>query len=99
MTEGQYILSTSQTHQWHHESSDSVEGEIGMLQEELSAKTDKIDDLTLELDELSKICSYQNETIHTLKLEVSKLKSTIKTVKNLLTNPEHYTVRSINESF
>jgi chromosome segregation ATPase len=91
-----YALSTSQTHEWHH---DSDEDEIGLLQVqleesrlELKTKTEKVDELTFELEELSNVCTDQDEMIHTLKLEINKLISTLETVKKILQNPEKYTV-------
>jgi peptidoglycan hydrolase CwlO-like protein len=101
-----YTSPTVQTHTWHNESSDSNEEEIGRLQKllmqaqtQLKSKDEKIDDLTLELDELSKVCADQDDKIQNLHLEVHKLKSTLNTVQNILQNPNKYTVRHIHETF
>jgi len=53
----------------------------------------------LELDELSKVCTDQDDKIQNLHLEVHKLKSTLNTVQNILQNPDKYTVRHIHETF
>lgn len=98
-----YTSPTVQTHTWHNESSDSNEEEIGRLliqaQARLESKNEKIDNLTLELDELSKVCTDQDDKIQNLHLEVNKLKSTLDTVHNILQNPDKYTVRHIHETF
>ena len=101
-----YTSPTVQTHTWHNESSDSNEEEIGRLQKlliqaqaRLESKNEKIDNLTLELDELSKVCTDQDDKIQNLHQEVNKLKSTLDTVHNILQNPDKYTVRHIQETF